>query len=219
MEYLKCFFCDKRHNKCTGSADGKCDEYNLPLLEDSMFFKEDNDAQDVRFIIEEGEKSYVKDLSEFEEIRKQGESSNMDKVEGSVKMPLYPYNLHIIYTGSTKKTRDEKLVIREMILDIYVTSNIESTSNYSNNIALYLTKKLYQSNPPSVATAPTPGSLHKNASMSLPRCSTLVKVQTTSTNQWESPPALDHDNEATSQDVHNDQDQEYYTNLLTLSLR
>ena len=33
-----------------------------------MFFKEDNDAQDVRFIIEEGEKSYVKDLSEFEEI-------------------------------------------------------------------------------------------------------------------------------------------------------
>ena len=33
-----------------------------------MFIKEDNDAQDVRFIIEEGEKSYVKDLSEFEEI-------------------------------------------------------------------------------------------------------------------------------------------------------
>ena len=33
-----------------------------------MFFKEDNDSQDVRFIIEEGEKSYVKDLSEFEEI-------------------------------------------------------------------------------------------------------------------------------------------------------
>ena len=33
-----------------------------------MFFEEDNDAQDVRFIIEEGEKSYVKDLSEFEEI-------------------------------------------------------------------------------------------------------------------------------------------------------
>lgn len=45
----------------------------------------------------------------------------MDKVEGSVKMTLYPYNLHIIYTGSTKKTRDEKLVIREVsILPKYI---------------------------------------------------------------------------------------------------